>query len=92
MIQGVVSTLQANGFNAGIYSTYLQWPGTAGDVEFPGLPIWIAGAGGAGNFTSYCTDNTKSFADGTPYLVQWAGGTGQFANQTPWDEDYACAA
>jgi hypothetical protein len=92
MIQGVVSTLQANGFNAGIYSTYLQWPGTAGSAQFPGLPIWIAGAGGVANFSGYCTDATKTFAGGTPYLVQWAGGGGQFGNPTAWDEDYSCPA
>jgi hypothetical protein len=91
VIQGAISELHALGLTVGIYCTYLQWPEIAGTgAVIPQIPIWIAGAADAEQTVDYCTDPARSFADGTPYLVQWGGGNGQFGNQTPWDEDYAC--
>jgi hypothetical protein len=91
VIEGAIAELHAKGLTAGIYCTYLQWPEIVGSgVTIPQIPIWIAGAADSEQTVDFCTDPTKSFADGTPYLVQWGGGTGTYGNQTPWDEDYAC--
>jgi hypothetical protein len=91
VIQGAITELHALGLTAGVYSTYVQWPEIVGTgVTIPQIPIWIAGAADQEQLVDYCTDPTKTFADGTPYLVQWAGDYGPYANQTPWNEDYAC--
>jgi hypothetical protein len=96
VIQGALSVLRADGFTAGIYSTYLQWPATVGPgVSLAGTPIWIATV--PSNTTQWAQDCTtyaipskytgdRSFTTGTPYLVQWAGGQPGVG----FDQDYAC--
>jgi len=88
LIGAAINQLRAFGLTAGVYSTFLQWPDIVGpNVVIPSLPIWIAGAASATQLVNFCGDPAHRFAGGTPYLVQWAGGS----NGTPWDKDYACA-
>jgi hypothetical protein len=88
VIEGAVNELHAFGLTAGLYSTYLQWPDIVGSgVTISEIPIWIAGAADSEELINFCTDPAHHFAGGTPYLVQWAGGS----DGSPWDEDYACA-
>jgi hypothetical protein len=87
VIQGALDALRANGLIAGIYSTYLQFPATAGTGYNPGTPIWIAGASDVANAAAYCADGSKRFAGGTPWLVQYGYGVSPAPR---WDPDYAC--
>jgi hypothetical protein len=87
VIQGAIDALRVNGMIAGIYSTYLQFPAAAGPSYMPGTPIWIAGATTTANAASQCSDPSKRFAGGTPWLVQY-GYTP--APPPTWDPDYAC--
>ncbi len=96
VIQGAIDALHDNGLTAGIYSTYYQWPLITGGspgadtVNFPGLPIWIATVpSSVGAWPGYCTDPAYSFAAGTPWLIQWLGGSGSPTD--PYDGDLACA-
>ncbi|MGH9306375.1 MAG: hypothetical protein ACRD0I_05755 [Acidimicrobiales bacterium] len=80
-IQGAIDALQGAGQEVGIYSTYYQFPRIAGGYS-PGLPIWIAGAPSS-NPTSYCTDPTRTFGGGQPWMVQ-------YQTDGTYDLDAAC--
>ncbi|MBO0694048.1 MAG: hypothetical protein J2P58_14180, partial [Acidimicrobiaceae bacterium] len=87
LIESAINQLHALGLTAGVYSTFLQWPDITGPgVVIPRLPIWIAGAATAAQLVNFCGSPSHYFAGGTPYLVQWAGGS----NGTPWDKNFAC--
>jgi hypothetical protein len=89
VIQGALATLNSDGLTGGIYSTYLQWPAIVGSAQQePGVPIWIATV--PSNTAQWAKDCTSLvFAQGTPYLVQWAGG-GEPGPGTAFDGDLAC--
>ncbi len=87
VIEGAVNALHANGLIAGIYSTYLQFPATVGTGYNPGTPIWIAGASTVANAAATCVNAARSFAGGTPWLVQYGYSP---APSPEWDPDYAC--
>ena len=87
VIQGALDGLHANGLIAGIYSTYLQFPLIAGTGYSPGVPIWIADAPtSVAAWVADCSDLTKRFGGGQPWLVQWLG----LYSPTGFDQDYAC--
>ncbi|HET6874057.1 MAG TPA: hypothetical protein VFH70_04725 [Acidimicrobiales bacterium] len=100
VIAGAVAGLRSSGVIPGIYSTNYQWGLITGyHVSFPGIALWIPGAGnisgGTYSATSFCAGNAGNlyapFAGGTPVLVQYGyvhnGYTGP---ALPWDQDYAC--
>jgi hypothetical protein len=86
VIQGALATLDSDGLTAGIYSTYIQWPDIVGTAQQePGVPIWIATV--PSSTTQWAQDcSSLAFAEGTPYLVQWAGGQ----KGVGFDQDLAC--
>ena len=80
VIQGAVDFLQAQGADAGIYSTADQWQQIAGTFA-PGLPVWVAGAADATDAATYCAP-AYGFGGGSVWLVQYPAGD--------FDGDYAC--
>ncbi len=89
VIQGALDALHGDGLVAGIYSTYYQWPRITGGSQYPGLPIWIATVpSGPVQWVADCTDPSLQFAGGTPYLIQWLGGSNP--PTAPYDGDLAC--
>jgi hypothetical protein len=98
VIRGAADGLRSQGARIGIYSTPYQWAMIAGKMTFPGVPLWIPGAGslnGAGfTATAYCQSSAQRFAGGHLVMVQW-GYTGDFpgAYRGPasrYDLDYEC--
>lgn len=85
VVQGAVDTLRADGLTVGIYSTWLQWPAIVGNLKFPDIPIWIAGATSKADEAVLCTSPAYRFAGGIPTLAQWTYNT-----PSGLDEDYAC--
>jgi hypothetical protein len=90
LIQGALSVLDGAGLTAGVYSTYLQWPEIVGAVPLEGRAEWIATVpSSTAQWAADCT--ALSFAGGTPYLVQWAGGDPATpVNGVRYDQDLAC--
>ena len=98
VIRGAADGLRSQGASIGIYSTPYQWATIAGTLAFPGVPLWIPGAGSltGGGFTAtaYCKSGGQRFAGGHLAMVQW-GYTGQFpgAYRGPplrYDQDFVC--
>jgi hypothetical protein len=98
VIRGAADGLRSHGVSLGIYSTSYQWATIAGGLTFPGVPLWIPGAGNlrGGGFTAtaYCASGGQNFAGGHLVMVQW-GYSGDFpgAYQGPgsrYDLDYVC--
>ncbi|HLI52942.1 MAG TPA: hypothetical protein VKU88_01325 [Acidimicrobiales bacterium] len=100
VISGAVAGLRASSVLAGIYSTNLQWGEITGyQVNFPGIALWIPGAGQVSQAPSFCSlpaydgpapapsaDYYSPFADGQTVLVQY----GYYSGYQGDDPDYAC--
>ena len=98
VIGGAADGLRSQGASIGIYSTPYQWATIAGTLAFPGVPLWIPGAGrltgGGFTATAYCKSGGQRFAGGHVAMVQW-GYTGQFPGAyggppSRYDQDYVC--
>jgi hypothetical protein len=82
VIEGALTYFRNSNLTAGVYSTAYQWAKiTGGYLPSPPPPIWIAGTANRAQAAAFCSDSTKAFAGGTPWLVQYV---------TTLDEDYAC--
>jgi hypothetical protein len=98
VISGAVVGLRSAGAIPGIYSTPSQWTTIVGNLRFPGIALWIPGAGNvatsAGNIPSalqICSGAAalyEPFAGGVTVLVQ----TGWFTSPYPgaYLTDYSC--
>lgn len=96
VIVGAVTALRFFGSPVGIYSTSSQWSRIAGGLSFPGVALWIPGAGaltGPGYTATNMCRTVPSFAGGTRRLLQY-GYTGPFPGAYQglgiYDLDYAC--
>lgn len=65
VVRAVIASLQAHGYNVGIYSNHYLWNHIAGFRT--SLPEWVP----AGSFTGGCR---MSFGGGVVYLSQWTRG------------------
>ena len=98
VIAGAIAGLRASGVVAGIYSTSYQWAAITGNsLNYPGIALWIPGAGnltGPGyTATNYCASAAWAprFAGGSPVLVQWGYAAGGYTGPpSGLDLDYAC--
>jgi hypothetical protein len=96
VVAGAVAGLRASGVVAGIYSTAYQWGVITGaTLNFPGIALWVPGAGGITGVNSaatFCAGPVlplyEPFAGGVTVLVQY-GYTAQ-GQQFSTDPDYAC--
>lgn len=96
-ILGAVADLRSSGITVGIYSTAYQWREIAGSLRFPGIPLWVPGAGNATgpgySATTYCSSPSESFAGGRPRMIQWGytgAFPGAFGGWSQFDMDFAC--
>ena len=100
VIAGAVAGLKSMGVLAGIYCTAYQWGLITGSlVSFPGLPLWVPGAGnirgGTNTATEFCAGPIslyEPFAAGSVVLVQYGYSfTGGYSGPpSKYDLDYAC--
>ena len=100
VIQGALAGLRATGVQPGIYATHLQWTTITGDtLQFPGLPLWVPGAGnisgGSISAQNICNGAAGSyytaFGGGKIVLVQYGyTGNGYSGPASIYDLDYAC--
>ena len=100
VIQGALDGLRAAGVQPGIYATHLQWTTITGDtLQFPGLPLWVPGAGnisgGSVSAQNICSGTAGSyytaFGGGKIVLVQYGyTGNGYTGPSSAYDLDYAC--
>jgi hypothetical protein len=100
VIAGAAAGLRSSGVIPGIYATNYQWGLITGyHVSFPGIALWIPGAGNISTGTlsavNICAGKAGNlyapFAGGTPVLVQYGYvGNGYTGPAVPWDQDYAC--
>jgi hypothetical protein len=102
VIGGAVQGLQANGVSVGIYSTSYQWSKITGNaVGFPGISLWMPGAGNVsgGTFSAqnFCNGSVPAqygyspFAGGRIVVVQYGyGQNGYTGPPSNYDQDYAC--
>jgi hypothetical protein len=79
VLRGAIDAVRAQGLGVGVYSTPYQYNKIMGG-EVTGLPVWTAGANGAGDVPRYCT--TRAFGGGPVAFVQLL--PGQF------DPNYGC--
>jgi hypothetical protein len=98
VIEGALDALRDSHLSVGIYSNATQWNAITGGLVFPGIDLWVPGAGnisGPGyTATSFCGDPSQAFAGGRVKYVQY-GYTGSFAGAytgpaPAYDLDYAC--
>jgi hypothetical protein len=99
VIAGAVAGLRSMGVLPGIYATAYQWGKITGDsVNFPGIPLWVPGAGnisgGTYSAAAICAGgpaNYAPFADGSIVLIQYGySGSGYTGPAHSYDLDYAC--
>jgi hypothetical protein len=81
-ILGSIAYLRSRNVPVGVYSTEYQWGRITGGARLPDIPVWLAGAGDAGEAAAWCTPE-GSFTGGSVVLVQWV--------QDDLDHDHLCA-
>jgi hypothetical protein len=98
VIAGAVAGLRVTGGMAGIYATAYQWGVITGsNVSFPGIPLWVAGAGnvsgGSYSAETFCSGPVaqhEPFAGGSVVLVQYGYAPFYTGPTSRYDQDYAC--
>ncbi len=80
---GSIAYLRTQGVPVGAYSTAYQWGVITGGVQWPDVPVWLAGARNGSQAAAWCGPDS-SFTGGPVTLVQWVD------RQQSLDINHAC--
>lgn len=81
VVEGVIATYRAAGFEVGIYSTRTMWRGIVGDARY-GLPEWRT-AGQTSRTAATATCRHGQIQGGSAVLAQWWGPRRDFDTVCP---------